>query len=253
MLDNCSIHWGWLLLDSCSTASRSVEIFLHALFFTCFASFYYLVIHSILFLYIYAFIWIRCTPLIILDHLYVSQVKLSSFLYPLSIMTKKGEKLWRKCGFFLRFYMLGEDVFHLVRGSACFILLVHQSCDHVYIHCAYLWYIYIYMMYVLLHLPLHVLFLFYLYTHASYIIVCNILFLFHTKMSWWVLFNVFQKYRLLKFSCHELSSCKVFQEFVLGYILLYSTSEYELSDLWLLSYVHLFVVILSRIAKGGTC
>ena len=44
-------------------------------------------------------------------------------------------------------------------------------------------YIYIYMMYVLLHLPLHVLFLFYLYTHASYIIVCNILFLFHTKMS----------------------------------------------------------------------
>ena len=144
MLDNCSIHWGWLLLDSCSTASRSVEILLHALFFTCFASFYYLVIHSILFLYIYAFIWIRCTPLIILDHLYVSQVKLSSFLYPLSIMTKKGEKLWRKCGFFLRFYMLGEDVFHLVRGSACFILLVHQSCDHVYIHCAYLWYIYIY-------------------------------------------------------------------------------------------------------------
>ena len=144
MLDNCSIHWGWLLLDSCSTASRSVEIFLHALFFTCFASFYYLVIHSILFLYIHAFIWIHCTPLIILDHLYVSQVKLSSFLYPLSIMTKKGEKLWRKCGFFLRFYMLGEDVFHLVRGSACFILLVHQSCDHVYIHCAYLWYIYIY-------------------------------------------------------------------------------------------------------------
>ena len=149
MLDNCSIHWGWLLLDSCSTASRSVEIFLHALFFTCFASFYYLVIHSILFLYIHAFIWIHCTPLIILDHFYVSQVKLSSFLYPLSIMTKKGEKLWRKCGFFLRFYMLGEDVFHLVRGSA-YLLLVHRSCEHFYIHCAYLWYIYIYiyMMYV---------------------------------------------------------------------------------------------------------
>ena len=28
--------------------------------------------------------------------------------------------------------------------------------------------------------------------------VCNLLFLFHTKMSWWVLFKVFQKYRLLK-------------------------------------------------------
>ena len=32
--------------------------------------------------------------------------------------------------------------------------------------------------------------------------------------------------------------------------LLYSTSEYELSDLSLLSYVHLLVVVLSRIAKG---
>ena len=75
--------------------------------------------------------------------------------------------------------------------------------------------------------------------------VCNLLFLFHTTMPWWVLFKVFQKYRLSK------SSCKVFQKFVLRLILLYSTSEYELSVLWLLSYVHLFVVILSWIAKGG--
>ena len=29
-------------------------------------------------------------------------------------------------------------------------------------------------------------------------IVCNILFLFHTKMPWWVLFKVFQKYRFSK-------------------------------------------------------
>ena len=27
---------------------------------------------------------------------------------------------------------------------------------------------------------------------------CNLLFLFHTKMSWWVLFKVFQKYKLSK-------------------------------------------------------
>ena len=46
--------------------------------------------------------------------------------------------------------------------------------------------------------------------------VCNLLFLFHTKMPWWVLFKVFQKYRLSKSTCHKLSSCKVFQEFVLG-------------------------------------
>ena len=78
------------MLDSSFTASRSVKTFLHALFFTCFASFFYFVIHSILFHYIHAFIWIPCALLIILDHLYVSRVKLYSFLYPLPIMTKRG-------------------------------------------------------------------------------------------------------------------------------------------------------------------
>ena len=79
ILDRFSIHQGWLLLDSSFTASRSVKTLLHALSFTCFASFYYLVIHSILFHYIHAFIWIPCALLIILDHLYVSRVKLYSF------------------------------------------------------------------------------------------------------------------------------------------------------------------------------
>ena len=78
-------------------------------------------------------------------------------------------------------------------------------------------------------LPLYICFL---------LLVCNLLFLSHTKMPWWVLFKMFQKYRLSKSICHKLSSCNVFQEFVLGQTLLYSTSEYELSDLWLLSYVH---------------
>ena len=50
-----------------------------------------------------------------------------------------------------------------------------------------------------------------------------------TLMSFF--YNVFQKYRLSNSTCHKLSSCKVFHEFVLGYILLYSTSEYELGDL----------------------
>ena len=30
------------------------------------------------------------------------------------------------------------------------------------------------------------------------LIVCNLLFLFHTKMPWWILFKVFQKYRFSK-------------------------------------------------------
>ena len=93
-IDSRSIEISGFHLNRSSIAFRSVETLLHALFFTCFASFYYLVIHSILFHYIHAFIWISCAPLIILDHLYVSRVKLSSFLYPLSIMTKRG----RICG-----------------------------------------------------------------------------------------------------------------------------------------------------------
>ena len=93
------------------------------LFFTCFASFYYLVIYSILFHYIHAFIWISCAPLIILDHLYVFRVKLSSFLYPLSIMTKRG----RNCGeyvvsFFKILHVRGRNTF-LCKGEMCFILL----------------------------------------------------------------------------------------------------------------------------------
>ena len=173
-------------------------------------------------------------------------------------------------------------MFHLVKGSAYFLLRVHQSCDHVYIYCAYLWYIYIYIYddVCFLHLPLHVLFLFSLYTHVSllyaifyfcftlrcldefclkyfgntwwcmyvffkvsliyiyiwcmfssptftcvvsflslytyFFTVCNLLFLFHTKMPWWVLFKVFWKYRLSKSTCHKLSSYKIFQEFLLG-------------------------------------
>ena len=46
----------------------------------------------------------------------------------------------------------------------------------------------------------------------------------------------FRKTTCQNLSCHELSSCKNFQEFVIGLDLLYSTSDYEFSDLWLLSY-----------------
>ena len=111
--DPRSIKISRFSLDSSSTACQSVETLLHALFFTYFASFFYLVIHNILFHYIHAFIWIHCALLIILDHLYVSRVKLYSFLYPLSIMTKRR----RKCGFFLSFYMLRGEIHVFVRGS----------------------------------------------------------------------------------------------------------------------------------------
>ena len=88
---------------------------------------------------------------------------------------QKGGEIVEICSFFLKILYVrgrntclckGGDVFHLARGSAYLLLRVHRSCDHVYIHCAYLWYFYDDV--CLLHLPLHVLFLFYLYTHVSY-------------------------------------------------------------------------------------
>ena len=69
ILNRFLIHWGWLLLNRLLTPPRSIEIPLHAchfsLFFTGFVSFYYLVIHSILFHYIHAFICSLCP----FDHL----------------------------------------------------------------------------------------------------------------------------------------------------------------------------------------
>ena len=70
------------------------------------------------------------------------------------------------------------------------------------------------LIYVVFHLSLHVLFIFYLYTHVY--LCMQSLFLFHTKMPWWILFKIFQKDRCENLPYHELSSCKVFQEFVLG-------------------------------------
>ena len=185
-----------------------------------------------------------------IDHFYVFWVKLYSFLYPLSIMTKRG----RKCGFFLRFYMLRGEIHAFVRGScvsSCqgeclppcyfrsfFWLLVHRSCDYFYIHCVYLWYIYIWWWWwswcmssspiftcVVSSLSLYTCF----FMYAIFISVSHM-------MLWWVLFKCFKKICCESLSCHELSSCKVFQEFVVGIDLFCNTtSGYEFSDLRLLS------------------
>ena len=84
----------WALWFLFVMSTINIFFLLRDLFFTCFSSFFCLVIHNILFHYIHAFLWILCAPLIIFDHLYISRVKHSSFLYPLSIMTKRG----RNCG-----------------------------------------------------------------------------------------------------------------------------------------------------------
>ena len=194
-------------------------LLLKDLFFMCFTSFYYFVIHNILFHYIHAFIWISCVPFIIFDHLYISWVKHSSFLYPLSIMTKRG----RNCGFFFKILHVRGRNTCLCKGEMCFILLgeclLPFSCTSVLwpcLHTLCLSLIYIYMIMYVFFTYLYMCCFFSLFIHMLLILVCNLLFLLHTKMPWWVLFKVFQKYKLSKSTCHKLSSCKVFQEFVLG-------------------------------------
>ena len=64
-------------------------------------------------------------------------------------------------------------------------------------HCIYPWYIYIWWFcYHVLPISLCVVSFLSLYTCFFY--VCNLLFLLHIKMPWWVLFKVFQKDRLSK-------------------------------------------------------
>ena len=91
-----------------------------------------------------------------------------------------------------------------------------------YIHCSYTWgLLTIYRHTLYLFSLIYCLCMFFLSPTLSCVVsflslytcfllfVCNLLCMFHTKMLWWVLFKVFQKYRLSKSTCHKLSSCKV--------------------------------------------
>ena len=69
-------------------------------------------------------------------------------------------------------------------------------------------------------------------------------------IPWWVLFKCFGKKGYESLSCHELSSCKVFQEFVVGIDLLCNTtSGYEFIDLRLLSRLFVLLWFCHRLPK----
>ena len=136
--------------------------------------------------------------------------------YPLLFVTKR-ESSFRMIRVVL--YLGGElayDIF-FVRGSVyilrdvvrilctflffifSYIILLYTGLVMTYLWSTLYLFSFIYMfMYIVFHLSLNVLFLLYLYTHVS---LCKqSLFLFHTKMPWWVLFKVFQNDRLWKFT-----------------------------------------------------
>ena len=121
------------------------------------------------------------------DHLYVSRVKLFSFLYPLSIMTKRG----RNCdvvSFFKILHVRGRNTF-FYKGEMCFILLggeltsffLYTGLVTMFTYSVLIFDIYT-MMYVFF-TYLYMCCFFSLFIHMLLIIVCNLLFLFHTKMS----------------------------------------------------------------------
>ena len=145
--------------------------------YVCFASFYYLVFHSILFHYIHAFIWVSCAPLIIIDHVFMSLGW--SFLASCTLCQswQKGgeivETLW--FFFFKILHVRGRNTF-FCKGEMCFILLggvltsffLYIGLVTIFWHTLYLSSLYVDVCFF--HLPLHVLFLFYLYTQVSYIL-----------------------------------------------------------------------------------
>ena len=129
-----------------------------------------------------------------LDHYYVSWVKLSSFLYPLSIMTKRG----RNCGdivvsFFKILHVRGRNTC-LYKGEMCFILigevftsfflytgLVTMFTYIVLIFDIYIWWWW----WCIFSSPTSTCVVSFLSPYTCFLyIVCN-------KMSWWVLFKVF--------------------------------------------------------------
>ena len=77
----------------------------------------------------------------------------------------------------------------------------------------------IYMMRLLLHffhLSLHALLLFYLYAHAFYILYAILYFCFTLRCRDEFCLKCLRNIGCQSISCHELSSCKIFQEFMLG-------------------------------------
>ena len=149
---------------------------------------------------------------------------------------------------FLFFFSLSFRYF-----VSCTLVLWPLSDGKPCIHLIYI-YIYIYIfdevVIIFSHISPCVVSFLALYTCFLFI-VCNLLFLFHTKMPWWVLFKVFHKYRLSKssmpwtFILQSFSRVCVRVDFIVF-------NKWVWVEWFMTSLIfHLFVVVLSRIAKEG--
>ena len=137
-----------------------------------------------------------------------------------------------------------------------FLLFILASCipilwSFIYIHCtlfSYIWwwwwwwcmffFTYLYMC-CFLSLFIHMFLMYAIFISVS------------QMMLWWVFFKCFRNTGCESLSCHELSSCKVFQEFVVWIDLFCNTtSGYELSNLRLLSWLVVLLWFCHGLPKG---
>ena len=127
--------------------------------------------------------------------------------------------------------------FFLVTLASCIPILWPLFLWHI------LYFIFLYMMMMYIHFssPTSTYIVSFLSLYTCFFMYAIFISVSH-MMPWWILFKCFRKLDCESLSCHELSSCKVFQEFVVGIDLFCNTtSGYEFSDLRLLSW--LFVLL----------
>ena len=96
-------------------------------------------------------------------------------------------------------------MFHLVRGSVYLLVVVGASFSFLYTGLVtmftYIVFIFdIYIWWCMSSSPTSTCVVSFLSLYTCFFIVCSLLFMFYTKMPWWVLFQVLQKYRLSKSS-----------------------------------------------------
>ena len=130
---------------------------------------------------------------------------------------------------------------------ALFILVLWPFID---IHYTLFSYIYIYIYDVCFSSPISTCVVLFLSLYTCLFIYAILIFVSH-MMPWWVLFKCFRKTGYESLPCSELSSCKVFQEFMLGLDLLcISTNDYDFSDLKLLSWYICLLWFCHELPKG---
>ena len=130
------------------------------------------------------------------------------------------------------------ELYFILSGGVFTSLFLYTSLMAIFTYIVFIFDIYIY-----IYIYIYIMMMMYLF--FTYLYICCFFSLF---IHMFLLYAIFYFCFTLRFHdefclkcvrntgcqsllCHELSSCKIFQEFVLGQILLYSTSKYELSDL----------------------